>query len=222
MTLTLPGTGTPVYGESIGGVEFSATKIYLGLNGVNGGPIDVTNPLPVNLVGGTVTFVQAGTWSMNFADFGGSPVMLGQTGQAGSIPVTMADDQPPITVSLTPSKTATGWTPFPTVVTANGLNLTQIKAAPGQLGSLTAFNTSAQAEWVKFYDSLLAPTVGTTAPIETIGIPTAASVGGVAFSWGDAGIKFVNGLWMATTLLKDRTDASIVGAGDMAINVAFA
>ena len=96
--------GAPTFAQAVVSMWFDSTD-----SAVPGGtprPASTEFPLPVQIVGGTAGGggggnVTQGTspWIDNIAQFGGTPVNIGQQARATSLPVTLASDQPPVTVS---------------------------------------------------------------------------------------------------------------------------
>ena len=61
--ITAPATGEVFATDDIGGVQFPLTKIAIGADGTNGGPVSVANPLPIAVVPPTF-------WRVGFAEVG--------------------------------------------------------------------------------------------------------------------------------------------------------
>jgi hypothetical protein len=76
------------------------------------------------------------------------------------------------------------------------------------------YNPSNATAFVQFFDTLLAPTVGTTVPMWSIGIPTLVHA---FMSFQPAGLYFGIGLWVAAT-----TTVGGSGAPSAAVNVNLA
>jgi hypothetical protein len=70
------------------------------------------------------------------------------------------------------------------------------------------FNPSNAVAYVQFFDTLAAPTVGTTVPKWSIGVPT---LGEAFIDFAPAGLFFKAGLWVAATTT--ATGASAPSAG---------
>jgi hypothetical protein len=69
---------------------------------------------------------------------------------------------------------------------------------PGQkIFDIVAYNASAAAAFVHFYDSALAPTVGTSVPVFTVGLNTLVTSTIALQDVG--GLFFKNGIWAAAT-----------------------
>ena len=79
-----------------------------------------------------------------------------------------------------------------------GVNATpQFVAGPCKLYDYSVFNAAAATSFISFYDTVLAPTVGTTVPKWQIGLTT---LGTVQLAVQDvAGLYFKDGLWVAAT-----------------------
>ena len=80
-----------------------------------------------------------------------------------------------------------------------GVNATpQFVSGPGaKLMDFVIFNAAAATSFISFYDSAIAPTVGTTVPKWQVGITT---LGTVPFpNTAPDGLFFRDGLWVAAT-----------------------
>jgi hypothetical protein len=70
-------------------------------------------------------------------------------------------------------------------------------SAPAKMESYSIFNAAAATSFVNFYDTLAAPTVGTTVPKWQVGLATLASA--VYAGGDDSDLLFITGLWVAAT-----------------------
>ena len=70
-------------------------------------------------------------------------------------------------------------------------------AGPCKLYDYDIYNSAAAASFVSFYDTLLAPTVGTTVPKWQVGLATLTTK--TLGAQDVAGIFFRDGLWIAAT-----------------------
>lgn len=87
----------------------------------------------------------------------------------------------------------------------------QVRGQSCNLLGYHIYNPSNATAYIQFFDSLLGPTVGTTVPVWSIGIPTLTST----FMPVDVnGIFFSLGLWVAAT-----TTAGGSSAPNAAVNV---
>jgi hypothetical protein len=79
-----------------------------------------------------------------------------------------------------------------------GVNATpQFVSGPCKLYDYNIFNAAAATSFISFYDSAIAPTVGTTVPKWQIGLTTLGTA--VLATQDVAGIFFRDGLWVAAT-----------------------
>jgi hypothetical protein len=73
----------------------------------------------------------------------------------------------------------------------------QVRAGICKIKDIVVYNASAAVAFLSFYDSVLAPTVGTTVPVWQIGMNTLVSVP-IAIQ-DEAGLVFNLGCWVAAT-----------------------
>lgn len=109
------------------------------------------------------------------------------------------------------------------LVTANTTNLNKVRSNAGVIKGFVFTNTNATyAIFVKLYwfrptATAAVPTVGTTLPSLTVGLPavTATTGGGtIAASFPDGFTGGAGDLYIAVTKLVADTDTTAVGAGD--------
>lgn len=74
----------------------------------------------------------------------------------------------------------------------------QIATGSGAVRGIRTFNINTAPRYLKFYDSVAAPTVGTTPPLDVVGIPGNTSGGGNNSST-PIGPAYQNGLWAVVT-----------------------
>jgi hypothetical protein len=100
----------------------------------------------------------------------------------------------------------------------------EIKASAGQVFSITAFNTTAAALYLKFYNATAAnTTVGTTTPVLTFLVPGNADSDGAGFVWNnDIGWAFGTAISVACTTGVADADTGAPGANACLINVGYA
>jgi hypothetical protein len=80
-----------------------------------------------------------------------------------------------------------------------------VSAGPCRVFDYSIYNAAAAASYVSFYDSAIAPTVGTTVPKWQVGLNTLASA---QLSLQDsAGLYFSLGLWVAATTTSSGSSA---------------
>lgn len=94
-------------------------------------------------------------------------------------------------------------------------NLKPVKQYGANLKGGLLINTNAAARYVKLYESVDAPTVGTTTPAITIEVPASSQV---PLTWSD-GINFSETMWVATTTGVADSDTGAVGAGDLYVQL---
>lgn len=104
------------------------------------------------------------------------------------------------------------------LVSAATTNATVIKSSSGRLVGWNIANTTASWLYVKMYNTAIAPVVGTTAVLRTIGVPPNS----VNYINIDSGISIFTGLSMSTTVNSVATDATAVTAGALVINIFYA
>jgi len=126
---------------------------------------------------------------------------------------------PRIKVAVGPGGVAQdGYTPYK-LNSAATTNATSLKASAGEVGMIVAFNTSAAAKFLKFYNKASAPTVGTDTPILTLPIP--ASNNGFVITPSE-GIAFSTGIAFAITGAVADGDTTAVAANDVIVCIAYA
>lgn len=78
-------------------------------------------------------------------------------------------------------------------------------SGPCKVFDYSIYNAAAAASYVSFYDSAIAPTVGTTVPKWQVGLTT---LGNAQLGAQDnAGIYFKDGLWVAATTTSNGSSA---------------
>jgi hypothetical protein len=77
--------------------------------------------------------------------------------------------------------------------------------------------------WVKLYNKATAPVAGTDTPVLTLGLPPGGS-GHIELDGGPegTGIRFGTGLGFAITADEADADATVIGAGDVVLNLLYA
>ena len=107
------------------------------------------------------------------------------------------------------------------LTTQNSLNLNPLKKTRAVLFNITCTSgTSSDSGYLKLFNSVAAPTVGVTPSIMTlpIGALSAQTIFNFDFNYG---IIFSAGLWIATTMLPDDSDATMVQANTAKIVMQF-
>jgi hypothetical protein len=93
----------------------------------------------------------------------------------------------------------------------------QIKGSPGLVFCITAINLVAADRFLKLYNIVAAPTVGTTVPVITIPLPENVPITiSVA-----AGIEFDTGIGIGCTTGVADADTGAPGANDVIVNVFY-
>lgn len=75
-------------------------------------------------------------------------------------------------------------------------NAALVKAAPGRLRSVRGYNAAASVRYIKIYDSVVAPVVGTDTPVKTLAV---APLLPFTFDYGADGPWFPTGIAIAMT-----------------------
>lgn len=111
-------------------------------------------------------------------------------------------------------------TPYRRISTAD-TNTASIKAAAGTVYGWSIGNLNAAARYVKLYNKASVPVVGTDTPFLTLPIPgnTAGAGSNLALP---GGIAFGTGIALAITANAADADATVIGAGDVILNVFYA
>ncbi len=111
--VTLPGTGSVVRTDDIGGVQFPVSKLTIGADGADDGLVSAANPLPVSVVGASTLPAGAAREAtlagvLTTIAYQARMPVLGQALKTGSVPVVLASDQGTLPVSLASVPIATG------------------------------------------------------------------------------------------------------------------
>lgn len=113
-----------------------------------------------------------------------------------------------------------GITVYRLLTAAATTNATSIKATPGKLAKITAFNAATSLRYLKLYNKASAPTVGTDTPIATLAMPPSAMF---EFNLADIGLIFTAGIAYAITTGSADADTTAVTAGDIVgLNIFYA
>lgn len=181
LTLTLEDAGTiSVPANSWTDISFPAgTRIYAS---------NLTNQVQVLIRATDRTFFTSassssgGGGSFNLAQFGGSNVTIGQQVMGNSLPVTIASNQTSIPVSGTvtsqtgASAVNSGLNNFHLISAASN-NATLVKAAPGNIYSIVASNSTTADAFLKIFNKSSVPVPGTDTPYFTFDLGGAAVAG---------------------------------------------
>ncbi|HPC91676.1 MAG TPA: hypothetical protein PLJ74_05425 [Myxococcota bacterium] len=117
------------------------------------------------------------------------------------------------------SAPSSGGIPFK-LISAATTNATSVKAAPGQVLTLTVGNINAAVRYIKLYNLATAPTVGTTVPVFTMPIP-AASFSPISINFGPDGMYFSAGIALALTTGMADADTGAVALAEQAVNLTY-
>jgi hypothetical protein len=100
---------------------------------------------------------------------------------------------------------------------------TRITTAPANLGSLSVFNRSTAARYVKLYDKAGRPS-STDTPVQVYPVPgagTAGSAGGAVIQLPQDGLAFSAGIAMRVTTGVDDTDDNSAGSQEVIVNYGY-
>jgi len=92
-----------------------------------------------------------------------------------------------------------------------------IKAGGGNVFGYFIANNAATVRYVKFYDKLTAPTVGTDTPLLTLPIPASSA----ANYYLGPGVQFSAGIGIGATTLVADSDATAPTANDVVVNIFY-
>jgi hypothetical protein len=102
---------------------------------------------------------------------------------------------------------------------AASTNPTSVKATPGDVILITGYNAAAAGRWLKLYDKIAAPVVGTDVPVWTEYLPPTAKFS-IAFG---GGLPFAAGIALALTTGPADGDVGALAAADvLGLNIAYA
>lgn len=181
-----------------------------------GNPLFVTgNAGLVTGTGGTFPATQSGTWTVQPGNTANTTAWL-VTGTGGTFPITAAALPLPTGASTAanqateiaslatlvtnsaaplPIGTANGWTPLKLAALSN--TATAVKGAAGWLGKLYCYNPNATVAYIQVYNVVSGSvTVGTTAALQSYGIPATNSAG---FIMGTVGDQYSTAISVAAT-----------------------
>ena len=131
---------------------------------------------------------------------------------------------PAVSGAVSVSGTVTANQGAPYVATANSLNsaattnATLVKATPGTVYSVTAFNGGATAAYLKFYNSAVAPVVGTDTPVMVLPIPAGQSI---SVEFGVYGQRYTVGIGIAITGGAPDADVTAVAASQVKTQLTY-
>ena len=104
------------------------------------------------------------------------------------------------------------------LLSAATTNATLVKAGATAVGFIHVTNTAASARFLKIYDKVTAPTVGTDTPAHTFAIPA-----GYCGSLGipHSGLRLNAGFGLAITGAIADTDTTAIAANEVIVNGAY-
>jgi len=100
-------------------------------------------------------------------------------------------------------------------------NANVITPQQAKLYVVSAIGLTSTVRYLKFYDSDVAPTVGTDTPVLTIPVPANTQGAGIVIPF-NIPIDFSTGLSFAITSGSADSDTGAVGAGDVIVNLTYA
>ena len=100
-------------------------------------------------------------------------------------------------------------------------NATVINPQQSKLYVVSAIGLTSTVRYLKFYDSPVAPTVGTDLPVFTIPVPANTQGAGIVIPF-NIPTDFSTGLSFAITSGSANGDTGAVGAGDVIVNLTYA
>lgn len=158
------------------------------------------------------------------------PETLGQKTEAGSLSIEIASDSDLLTIlntintSLQEIKTADAAATMAAGTPFVNLDVDEtedaIKATPGTLLAIVAYNMTASPRWLKLFDATVAnTTVGTTVPVFVTLVPAGTTdKTGVVIPLGPTGIGFANAITIAATTGFANTDVGPPGNNDVIVS----
>ncbi|MDE2106898.1 MAG: hypothetical protein KGL39_57315 [Patescibacteria group bacterium] len=113
-----------------------------------------------------------------------------------------------------------GWLRYSALCTSGAVFSAQISTKPGKLGPHNIGNASTGNVYMRLYDCVGAPTLGTTPPIERGLVPASDNftIGGDGFE----GVAVENGLWIYLSKGIADNDNTALPANKVLINVNYA
>ena len=124
-------------------------------------------------------------------------------------------------VNPVPNNTGTnGTTPYKLISLAT-TNANVVKSSGGNLYSIVAIGLTSTVRYLKLYNKATAPTVGTDIPVMTIPIPANTQGAGIAIPF-NIGVNFPLGISLAITGTAADNGTTVIGAGDVIINLTYA
>lgn len=97
-------------------------------------------------------------------------------------------------------------------------NLTAVKASPGRVHSIHAYNASAAVKYLKLYDKATAPLLASDVPVMVLPLAVGANH---ALDAAAVGVTFVAGIAIAITGALANTDTTALAANDVILNMVY-
>lgn len=107
-------------------------------------------------------------------------------------------------------------------LSANNTTGVVLNANPSRLMHIVCFNTNAAARYVKLYDKLTAPTVGTDTPVQTYTVPGNTNGAGCVIPLPEDGITFAKGIGLGITTGATDADTGAPAANEVIVSYSFA
>jgi len=129
----------------------------------------------------------------------------------------------PSSVAISPRPNTTGsngTTPYK-LISLGTTNANVVKNTGGNLYSIVAIGLTSTVRYLKLYNKGTVPVVGTDIPVMTIPIPANTQGAGIAIPFS-MGVNFPLGIAIAITAGPADNDVTVIGAGDVIINLTFA
>lgn len=100
---------------------------------------------------------------------------------------------------------------------AGSVNATLVRAGPGRVHFINGLNAAAAVRYLKLYDTLIAPVVGTDTPFVTLAIPAS-----VPFQFNLGGLFFTNGIgYGLVTGAADNSAVAVTAADILGLNITY-
>ena len=230
-----PDAGANWYSITLSRVDSYTTETFYTLNAVANRAwstsIDGFNSFRVRL---STVIAGTGTATIKMVAVSGSIEPIVTVGQSAAVllqmtPVqtTAANLQTTATLAtgtnvigkIIPSAASSGGATSFTLISAATTNSSLVKASTGTLYMLSASNSTATVAYIKIYNKVTAPTVGTDTPVFTFMVP---ANGAVMVPIPSVGVNFAAGIGFALTGLATTADTTAVALNQIQVNGAFA
>ena len=144
------------------------------------------------------------------------PNANGQATMANSRPVAVASDQSAIPTKNSPTTTSGAGTHH-FLVSGATLNPTLVKVGAACINDIHLSNNSASWRYLKLFDLMNTPTIGTNVPIRIFGIPP----GGVCNPNLGDGLKVGTGIAYGITANPPHLDQTPIGASEVVVSMTY-